>query len=256
MSKRTRSPSLSQHLGTSANTTMSRTHKRLASSLESPASDAQAAKRYKTDPIQAGLSSCLTSIADATTIEIQSGSAGDMFGFDLASDFASSGTVGGDMPGSFIGLDSFLMDAPAMALDRHSSQVSTDDDDDTTRLEYSTIPSSPVNSEDLLSDHLSKSVTQTGIDAHRKRQADRAARNRESSRRAREKAKHRVRSLESENMELRAKLGQFKMQNEHLISQLYRSQAMQQACTMCRFNAALVQPAPCRIPQQGSLLRK
>lgn len=87
-----------------------------------------------------------------------------------------------------------------------------------------------------------------------KRQADRAARNRESSRRAREKAKSRLRSLEADNMALRDMVRRFKMQNDHLLTQLDRASVMQQSCTMCRYNAAMAQQQPACTGGQSQVL--
>jgi len=79
---------------------------------------------------------------------------------------------------------------------------------------------------------------------HEKRMADRAARNRESSRRAREKAKQRLRMLESQNRMLLETLQNFKIENQELHYQLNRTQSIQQNCSMCSFAAANSRGSP------------
>lgn len=79
---------------------------------------------------------------------------------------------------------------------------------------------------------------------HEKRMADRAARNRESSRRAREKAKQRLRALENQNHSLLDMVQYFRSQNEALFSQLHRARTMQQNCSMCSYNNGGQTPPP------------
>lgn len=83
---------------------------------------------------------------------------------------------------------------------------------------------------------------------YQKRQAERAARNRESSRRAREKAKHRFRSLELDNFNLRETVRQLRMQNELLQGQYERISVIQQSCHVCRYKSSAVPPTPARSP--------
>lgn len=74
-----------------------------------------------------------------------------------------------------------------------------------------------------------------------KRQADRAARNRESSRRAREKAKTRFRNLELDNYNLRETVRNLRMQNDYLHAQLEHNSAVQQSCQNCRCKTTALQ---------------
>lgn len=79
-----------------------------------------------------------------------------------------------------------------------------------------------------------------------RRQAERAARNRESSRRAREKAKHRFRTLEMDNFNLRETVRTLRMQNEYLHAQFERLASIQQACHICRYKTVAIPPPPPR----------
>lgn len=77
-----------------------------------------------------------------------------------------------------------------------------------------------------------------------RRQAERAARNRESSRRAREKAKHRFRTLEMDNFNLRETVRTLRMQNEYLHAQFERLASIQQGCHICRYKTVAIPPPP------------
>ncbi len=103
----------------------------------------------------------------------------------------------------------------------------------------SSTPSRPIDSSSIKKDDSALGDTADMDQFHEKRMADRAARNRESSRRAREKAKQRLRALENQNRSLLDMVQHFKLQNEQLYSQLHRAQAIQQNC-MCSFNASAV----------------
>lgn len=197
-------------------------------------------KRLKPDPQISDLAACLPhQLPDYAAVDVASVYTGDVFVFgDLASDFVAESVA----PASLHGLD-FLVDSPLSSPGHvhnhnrsHSSPVSTDDDDDLRpKRECCTVPSSPIKSDD----GSTPTASQTHAESHEQRQADRAARNRESSRRAREKAKNRFRSLEKENLKLREALCHLKMQNDHLRIQLDHSRAIQDACARCRYSTTL-----------------
>lgn len=99
----------------------------------------------------------------------------------------------------------------------------------------SSTPSRTIDSSTMKKDDQIPGDTTDLDQFHEKRMADRAARNRESSRRAREKAKQRLRALETHNRSLLDMVQHIRLQNEQLYSQLQRARAIQQNC-MCSFN--------------------
>lgn len=91
-------------------------------------------------------------------------------------------------------------------------------------------------------EHHQQQQSKISQEIFQKRQAERAARNRESSRRAREKAKHRFRTLEMDNFNLRETVRTLRMQNEYLQAQFERLASIQQGCHICRYKTVVVSP--------------
>lgn len=236
-----------------------------STSLESiAAADLPAPKKQRLDP-EAALN--FNALTEEVSVEIPVTYPIDFNFSELAHEFVSTPVPGNEI--SSHTFESFFTDPPLNTIPSHeTSEISSDNDkpDCNTNSKSSKskssestaakVASSPVSSDsqDKPGEEPSSSPTKNQSDPHQKRQADRAARNRESSRRAREKAKNRFRALESDNMALREMVRRFRMQNEHLLTQLDRANVMQQSCTMCRYNAAMAQQPNCQ-PSSSSALR-
>lgn len=138
-----------------------------------------------------------------------------------------------------------------------TSEVSSDEDNAEAKAQSGSAPFSPHSDEappfvegslpaQKKADTISNRKNDNGLS--QKRQADRAARNRESSRRTREKAKIKFKALESDNITLRDMVRSMTVQNEHLLAQLNRAHVMQQSCPMCKYNDAMDQQPLCAFP--------
>lgn len=190
-----------------------------------------------------------SSLPDNVAVVVPNNEALDFSFGDLTHDFVSTPVPGNDMVTR--GFDSFFTDTPFNIVPVHeTSDVSSDEENPTNKSLPVHIPTSPLSTDGLSSvaspecvlkteDVNSSSKTDAGLT--QKRQTDRAARNRESSRRAREKAKNRFRALENDNIVLREMVRRMRIQNESLITQVDRANDLQQSCTMCRYNTAMSQ---------------
>lgn len=234
-----------------------RTLKRSFVSL-TPSQDVYFAKKLRADAEDPDFSSCLSSIVDGPPLTKSPVTTDSLDFGDIVTDFASDTT--------HPILDTFLMDLPIAESDaaqqREANSQASTLCDASDSLPTSTSPvSSPVSSGSPPAKVASLNVSESssppcssedlhgGLEKdkehdgdassfHEKRLADRAARNRESSRRAREKAKQRLRALENQNRSLLDLVQRYKMENEELYSQLHRARTLQQGCSMCSFNAA------------------
>lgn len=211
-----------------------------------------------------------TPLIDEVPLDIQPCSylQGISFG-ELTQDFVSSTVPGVDLPANCF--DTFFRDVNIDIVPMiNESDISTQQNNNTIKTTTVTtntintntitkenkqeksdtlipeLPSSPLSSGGMSKPNDDNPVSlpsssQKSIDGSQKRQADRAARNRESSRRAREKAKTKVKNLESDNMGLNEMVRRLQVENAHLLSQLERANVLQQSCTVCRYHAALSQ---------------
>jgi len=219
--------------------------------LESIAMDCASLKKPRTDAPSA---ISFPTVTEDAPVELQQSYPVEFNFGELAHEFVSTPVPGNDLNAN--AFDSLFSDIPLNIVPvNYVSDVSDEEKPVTVKAESQVVPSSPLSSENNAEKSDATNSSSQNDDSNQKRQADRAARNRESSRRAREKAKSRLRSLEADNMALRDMVRRFKMQNDHLLSQLERTNAIQQSCTMCRYNAAMVQQPTCQA-QQAAVARQ
>lgn len=161
---------------------------------------------------------------------------------DLTQEFVPAGVNSHEITAN--GFDSFFADVPLNIIPvNETSEVSSEEDkapsDSNKQIQrphLNQILSSAVTAESAQKQKSKATVDQKStVDSNQKRQADRAARNRESSRRAREKAKNKFRALERENVNLKELVQALKIQNQHLMAQSERLRLMQQSCPMCKY---------------------
>lgn len=218
---------------------------------ESIVEDFSFSKKPRLDPIP---TIAFSSLSEDVSVEVPHQDALDFSFGELTQEFVSTPVPGNEILTN--GLESFFSDTPVNALMlKQTSQKPSDeekkaDKPSSDKIPFTTLrpgsPSSAISSDCEQKPAPVKQFSNIDTESFQKRQADRAARNRESSRRAREKAKNRFRALETDNMALRDMVQRLRMHNEHLITQLDRVTIMQQSCTMCRYNAAMAQQPGCR----------
>lgn len=94
-------------------------------------------------------------------------------------------------------------------------------------------------------------------EAYQKRLEERAARNRESSRRAREKVKTRLRTMEEEIENLRDLVRTLRRRDEYMRAQCEQAVTLRQACEVCRLKpvATNVGEMPELMPEEDSYVR-
>lgn len=231
-----------------------------SSSLETIAANLPLAKKQRTEPIEA---IPFSPLHEEVAVDVVPSYSIDFNFGELAHEFVSSPVAGNDLP--VHGFDSFFADTPLNILSvNETSELSSDEEKREVQAKVDEEPSTWVCQEVMRQEASPESVQNSSsvvsdpkseADSNQKRQADRAARNRESSRRAREKAKNRFRMLENDNRALQEMERRLRTQNDHLIAQLNRAQVMQQSCPMCKYNAAMAQQSSCA-PSAASLLRQ
>lgn len=227
---------------------------RVSSEVEN---SSECSKRPRIDVVTAELSSCLTSISEDPQTSNQC-YATDTFEIgDLAADFPSVSGIQTDEVGVLPILDSLLVDMPSVCTVEQASEVSseenyTGDGHLQSSSEHELMGARQLQEPDPKSKKL---CSQGGEESQEKRIADRAARNRESSRRAREKAKLRLRSLEDDKRSLLEMIHHLKMQNEDLYAQL-SARTLQQTCSKCSYNANSRSGMSCGLPHAPLRLRR
>lgn len=212
-----------------------------SSSLESESIDLPLLKKFKPEHNNI----LFSGLSEDTVDGGQPESIGMPFG-DLTQDLIPSVAPSHEMnPQTF---EPLFHDIPYVLPINETSEISSDEDKTRTdssknKIQFPSCQVRPSAVTAVSSQHISPQKEEvklsggakSAMDTNQKRQADRAARNRESSRRAREKAKKKFRALERDNINLHELVRELRLQNQHLVAQVDRLQLMQQSCPVCKF---------------------